>query len=99
MNVRSSLTRVATGDQGIFLRRSLWLELGGYAEIPLMEDVELSKRLRRLAAPDIVSPGLVTSSRRWELHGVWSTVFKMWLLRLAYWLGADPRHLARMYHA
>jgi rSAM/selenodomain-associated transferase 2 len=99
MNLRSSLTRVATGDQGIFVRRCVWLELGGYAEIPLMEDVELSKRLRRLSAPEIVSPGVITSSRRWEHYGVWATVFKMWRLRLAYWLGADPRRLARIYHA
>jgi rSAM/selenodomain-associated transferase 2 len=98
MNRRSAITRVATGDQAIFLARPLWLELGGYAEIPLMEDVELCKRLRQLAVPVVVHPGVVTSSRRWEHYGVWMTVFKMWSLRLAYWLGVSPQRLARSYH-
>jgi rSAM/selenodomain-associated transferase 2 len=98
MNRRSAITRVATGDQAIFLARSLWLECGGYAEIPLMEDVELCKRLRRIADPAIVRPGVITSSRRWEHYGVCSTVFNMWSLRLAYWLGVSPQRLARRYH-
>jgi len=98
MNVRSRRTRIATGDQAIFLCRPLWDELGGYADIPLMEDIELCKRLRRIAAPDIASPPVVSSSRRWERHGVWTTVLTMWRLRLAYWLGVAPDRLARSYY-
>ncbi len=98
MNFRSRRSRIATGDQAIFVARSLWLELGGYADIPLMEDIELCKRLRATAAPQLVSPPVVTSSRRWEHYGVWPTVLTMWRLRLAYWLGVTPERLARSYY-
>jgi rSAM/selenodomain-associated transferase 2 len=97
---RSRLTGVATGDQGIYVRRELFNTLGGYAGIALMEDVELSKRLRKHARPGGGGQGLYlgTSSRRWERHGVVSTVLLMWRLRLAYWLGADPERLAAIYY-
>ena len=97
MSLRSQLTMVATGDQCLFVSRSLWEACGGFAEIPLMEDVELCKRLRRSAPPTVVSPPVVTSSRRWEQRGVARTVLLMWQLRLRYWLGADPQQLARLY--
>jgi rSAM/selenodomain-associated transferase 2 len=97
MNVRSRATRVATGDQLLFVRRDVWQSLGGFAEIPLMEDVELCKRLRRVADPIRPAGGVCTSSRRWEEQGVWRTVLAMWRLRMAYLLGASPYHLAKIY--
>lgn len=98
INLRSRLSGVASGDQGIFVSRALFEEQGGYAELPLMEDLELSRRLRRLARPRCLWPPLVTSSRRWERDGVWRTVLLMWRLRLAYYFGASPEELARQYY-
>jgi len=97
MNLRSRLTGIATGDQAIFVRRALFERLGGYAEIPLMEDVELSRRLRRVSPPACLRLRAVTSGRRWEKRGVLRTIVLMWRLRLAYFLGADPRRLAERY--
>lgn len=98
MNRRSCLTGVATGDQGIFVERALFEAVGGFPDIPLMEDVALCKRLRRHSRPACLPGPLVTSSRRWERDGVWRTVLLMWRLRLAYFLGADPRRLHRAYY-
>lgn len=98
INLRSRLTGVASGDQGIFVERSAFEALGGYAPIGLMEDLELSRRLKRRARPCCLRPPLLTSSRRWEERGVWRTVLLMWRLRLAYYWGASPEQLARRYH-
>ncbi|MCB1775338.1 MAG: TIGR04283 family arsenosugar biosynthesis glycosyltransferase [Gammaproteobacteria bacterium] len=99
MNLRSCLTGIATGDQGIFVRRDLFEAIGGFPSIALMEDIALSRQLKRLARPRCVRrPRLLTSGRRWEQNGVWRTVLLMWRLRLAYWAGADPSVLARRYH-
>lgn len=97
INWRSCLSGIATGDQAIFLRRDTFESLGGYAELPLMEDVELSKRLKRLAAPCCIHQPLITSSRRWEHYGILRTIFLMWQMRLAYFLGASPESLAQRY--
>lgn len=97
INFRSRLSGVATGDQCIFVRKKLFDELGGYADIPLMEDVELSKRLRRYAAPVCVESRVITSSRRWSRNGIWKTIFLMWKLRLLFWLGRDPAKLNELY--
>ena len=98
MNLRSKLTGIATGDQGIFVMRELFHQVGGYPAIPLMEDVALSKELKRRSGPPAcLRSRIVTSGRRWESHGPWRTIFAMWRLRLAYALGADPARLARMY--
>ena len=97
INWRSCLSGIATGDQAIFLRRDTFESLGGYADIPLMEDVELSKRLKRLAAPCCIHQPLMTSSRRWEHYGILRTIFLMWQMRLAYFLGASPESLAQRY--
>lgn len=94
---RSRATAVVTGDQGLFLQRALFEQLGGYAPLPLMEDVELTKRLRRRGPPAFVSLPLRSSSRRWEEGGVARTVLLMWRLRLRYVLGASPAELARAY--
>lgn len=97
MNLRSRLTGVATGDQAIFVHRSIFLEIGGYPDIPLMEDIALSKRLKRIARPIRLRERVSTSARRWQKHGVLRTIFLMWRLRLAYFLGADPGTLAKAY--
>ncbi len=97
MNRRSHLTGICTGDQGIFVRRTQFESSGGYADIALMEDIELSRRLRQHAWPRRLRGPLPTSSRRWEDHGVIRTILTMWRLRLAYYLGADPDKLARIY--
>ena len=99
MNLRSRVTGVATGDQAIFVRREAFEAVGGFPEIPLMEDVAISKRLLRRTRPLALEDRVVTSGRRWERHGTLRTIFLMWRLRLAYAFGADPRQLARRYDA
>lgn len=97
INWRSGYSRIATGDQGIFVRRALFEQLGGYADIPLMEDIELSKRLRRIHPPYCARQRLITSARRWQTHGVINTTLLMWRLRLAYFLGISTERLAAHY--
>jgi rSAM/selenodomain-associated transferase 2 len=97
MNLRSGLTGIATGDQGIFVRRGVFQCLGGFPDIPLMEDIALSRDLKRFGRPGRVSQPLITSSRRWEEKGIVRTILLMWRLRIAYFLGADLDGLARQY--
>jgi rSAM/selenodomain-associated transferase 2 len=97
MNLRSRLTGIATGDQGIFVSRAAYAAVGGFPPIPLMEDIALSRLLLRLQRPLCLGTRLVTSSRRWEERGIARTVLLMWRLRLAYSLGADPARLADRY--
>ncbi|HEU0012611.1 MAG TPA: hypothetical protein VFQ45_02970, partial [Longimicrobium sp.] len=97
MSLRSRLTGIATGDQAIFVRREWFARAGGFPEIPLMEDVALSRALRRLGPPLCLRQAVTTSSRRWERRGVARTILLMWRLRLAYALGADPARLAERY--
>ena len=98
MNLRSRLTGIATGDQAIFVCRSLWDASGGFAPIPLMEDVELSARLRRVAPPACLRQRVTVSARRWLHRGVVRTVLEMWACRAAYALGASPAWLHRLYY-
>jgi len=95
MNARSRWTGIATGDQALFVRRTLFEQLGGFRDQPLMEDVELSRRLREVSAPACLPERVITSGRRWERHGVWRTIFLMWRLRWRYWRGESPEALAR----
>ncbi|MCW8854049.1 MAG: TIGR04283 family arsenosugar biosynthesis glycosyltransferase [Gammaproteobacteria bacterium] len=97
MNLRSCLTGIATGDQGIFVLRSYFKELNGYKNISLMEDVEISKRLKKIKKPACIKHKITTSSRRWEKHGILRTIFLMWKLRTAYYLGASEDKLASQY--
>ncbi len=98
MNWRSRLSGIATGDQGIFIYRDTFERIGGFSDMPLMEDIDISRRLKRASGmPLCLSRKLTTSSRRWEKHGVLPTIVLMWRLRLAYWLGASPTDLARQY--
>ncbi|MDQ5911333.1 MAG: hypothetical protein QG599_3430 [Pseudomonadota bacterium] len=98
MNVRSRLTGIATGDQGMFVRREVFEAVGGYPPIALMEDIALSRLLKQRRRPVCLSQPLITSSRRWERDGVMRTILLMWRLRLAYFFGADPDRLARIYY-
>ena len=99
MNLRSRLSGVATGDQAIFVRRDIFEQVGGFADIPLMEDVHLSKVLcARVGRPLCLRQCVLSSSRRWEKHGIVRTVVLMWWLRLAYVLGVDPERLHRRYY-
>ena len=97
INWRSRLTSIATGDQGIFVLHSCFEALGGYADQPLMEDIELCTRLRQLSRPACITTRLSTSGRRWEQRGVWRTIFLMWRLRWAYWRGVPVAQLAEAY--
>ncbi|MBI3376216.1 MAG: TIGR04283 family arsenosugar biosynthesis glycosyltransferase [Betaproteobacteria bacterium] len=97
MNLRSRLTGIATGDQAIFVRRSAFEEAGGFPQLPLMEDIAFSSRLKRVGRPACLRERVVTSGRRWERRGAVRTIVLMWRLRFAYWLGADPVELARRY--
>ncbi len=97
MNRRSRLTGIATGDQAIFVTRDAFERAEGYPDIPLMEDLVLSRRLKRLSRPACLESPVTTSGRRWERHGVVRTILTMWRLRLAFWLGADPHALALAY--
>ena len=97
MNWRSRITGIATGDQAVFVTRPAFAAAGGFPNIPLMEDIALSKQLKRLGRPLCLTTAVTTSGRRWERHGVIRTVLLMWRLRLAYFLGAEPAVLARRY--
>lgn len=97
MNRRSRLTGIATGDQALFVTRELFQVCGGFPDIALMEDIAFSRVLKTRAFPHCLAARVVTSGRRWERAGVLRTILKMWRLRLAYFLGADPAVLAREY--
>lgn len=98
INLRSRWTGIATGDQAIFITRSLFEQLGGFADQPLMEDIELCRRLKSLGfRPACLAAQATTSGRRWDQRGVWRTIMLMWWLRWRYWRGASPSELARAY--
>jgi rSAM/selenodomain-associated transferase 2 len=97
MNLRSRATGIATGDQAIFVTREAFSNAGGFPDIPLMEDIIISKRLKRISPPLCLRECVTTSGRRWEKRGVVRTIVLMWCLRLAFFLGASPQRLARQY--
>ncbi|MBT8118589.1 MAG: TIGR04283 family arsenosugar biosynthesis glycosyltransferase [Gammaproteobacteria bacterium] len=97
MNLRSRLTSIITGDQVIFVKKELFEEIGGFPEIALMEDIEISRRLKKISKPVRLKHNVVTSSRRWETNGVVSTILLMWKLRLYYFFGVSPEKLSQMY--
>jgi rSAM/selenodomain-associated transferase 2 len=97
MSLRSRWTGIATGDQALFVCHDLFRAVGGFPDIPLMEDIAISRSLLRYGPPACLRERVVTSARRWESEGVGQTVFLMWRLRAAYFLGADPARLALRY--
>jgi rSAM/selenodomain-associated transferase 2 len=99
MNRRSRLTGIATGDQAIFVRREIFEQMGGFPDIPLMEDIAFSRRLKRRGATAALTDRVTTSFRRWEKNGPLRTILLMWTLRFLYWLGVNPTRLNRWYRA
>jgi rSAM/selenodomain-associated transferase 2 len=97
MNLRSRLSGIATGDQALFMTRTTFDAVGGFPDQPLMEDVEITSRLRRRSRPACIRRPVLTSARRWQSRGPWRTILLMWRLRLAYWFGASPADLERQY--
>jgi rSAM/selenodomain-associated transferase 2 len=97
MNWRSRLSRIATGDQGIFIRRDVFTRLGGYADIPLMEDIDLSRRMKRAGRIACLPQRVTTSARRWQTRGTARTILLMWSLRALYFFGVPPARLRRLY--
>jgi rSAM/selenodomain-associated transferase 2 len=99
INLRSRATGIATGDQAIFVTREAFAAVGGFPDLPLMEDIAMSRRLKRLCRPFCIATPAVTSGRRWEQNGVIRTILLMWRLRLSYYLGVEPALLAELYDA
>ena len=97
MNLRSRATGIATGDQAIFVRREAFEGAGRFPPLELMEDIALSRSLKRVSRPLCLADKAVTSGRRWERRGVLRTVLLMAWLRLAFFFGAAPAKLARLY--
>lgn len=97
MNLRSRVGGIATGDQAIFVTRAAFDAIGRFPRQPLMEDIELSRRLKRLSPPACLRARVTTSGRRWEQRGVWRTVVLMWRLRWLYWRGVPAEQLAARY--
>jgi rSAM/selenodomain-associated transferase 2 len=97
MNLRSRVTGIATGDQAIFVTRELFERVNGYPQIPLMEDIALSQRLKCHSQPACLRDRVIPSARRWQKHGTLRTILAMWALRLAYFLGVSPARLVRFY--
>jgi rSAM/selenodomain-associated transferase 2 len=97
MNWRSLATGIATGDQAMFVTREAFAAAGGFPDVPLMEDIALSKRLKRIGRPLCLAVKVTTSGRRWDRQGAIRTILLMWRLRLGYFFGAEPAALARRY--
>ncbi len=97
MNWRSRLSGIATGDQALFVRRHIFEQLGGFADMPLMEDIDFSRRLKRKGATAALTATVTTSFRRWEQQGPLRTILLMWALRFLYWIGVPSHRLGRWY--
>jgi len=97
MNWRSRLTGIATGDQALFVRRHVFEQIGGFADIPVMEDIDFSGRLKRMGATVALTATVMTSFRRWERKGPLRTILLMWALRFLYWIGVSPHRLKNYY--
>jgi rSAM/selenodomain-associated transferase 2 len=98
INLRSRKTSIATGDQALFFRRDFFKQLGGFPDIPLMEDIAITSQARKRSEPCCIRQVAITSSRRWEQKGILRTMLLMWVLRFAYWLGIKPDTLHRFYY-
>ncbi len=97
MNGRSRITGIATGDQALFMSRRAFEAVGGFPDLPLMEDIAICQALKRLSWPACLHLRVATSGRRWETRGVWRTIALMWWLRWRYWLGTSADEIARAY--
>ena len=99
MNARSRLTSISTGDQALFVRKDVFEQLGGYSDIPLMEDIDLSTRLKQRGPTIALRDRVTTSFRRWQRQGPVKTILLMWMLRFLYWIGVSPHRLKDFYAA
>ncbi len=99
ISLRSRWSGMATGDQAIFVRRSAFDTLGGFADIPIMEDIDFVQRLKRLGRVAPLRSSAITSFRRWERRGPIRTILLMWTLRFLYWVGINPHRLSKFYSA
>jgi rSAM/selenodomain-associated transferase 2 len=97
MNWRSRLSGIATGDQALFVRRPIFEQMGGFADMQLMEEIDFSRRLKRMGATAALSATVTTSFRRWDRHGPLRTILLMWTLRFLYWIGISSSHLVEWY--
>ncbi len=97
ISLRSRLSKVGTGDQAIFVRREILADLGGFPDMPLMEDIAFCRMLKGAGKVACLRSKVVTSARRWETDGVWRTIFRMWTLKLLYLAGVPPARLKRFY--
>ena len=97
ISYRSRLSKVGTGDQALFVRRQVFQSMGGFPDIPLMEDIAFCRALKRLGNIACLRSRVVTSARRWEVDGVWRTIFRMWTLKLLYLAGVSPLRLKQFY--
>ena len=98
MNIRSKLTHIATGDQGFFVRKTAFIQVNKFPEIALMEDIVMSRNLKRIGKPYVSKKEIHTSCRKWEREGPIRTIFRMWMLRARFFLGASPEKLAKVYY-
>lgn len=98
INWRSKISGISTGDQCLLVSTDLFLRVGGFADIPLMEDIEICQRLKQHQPPLRFKPAVVTSSRRWQEQGVTKTILMMWRLRFAYWRGIPAEQLVKIYY-
>ncbi|VAW93181.1 Glycosyl transferase, family 2 [hydrothermal vent metagenome] len=98
MNLRSKITKLATGDQAIFINKKIFNNIKGYPDIPLMEDIALCKNLRKKYSCVCLSNKIITSSRRWEKNGIYHTIILMWRIRALYYFGVSPKRLAELYY-
>lgn len=99
MNKRSAISGIATGDQGIFVHRQLFNDVGGFSSIAIMEDIDISVKMKKISFPQIKTLCLQTSSRRWEERGVWRTIFLMWKMRCLFFIGVNPDSLVKLYES
>jgi rSAM/selenodomain-associated transferase 2 len=97
MNTRSRLTRISTGDQAIFVRRQVFLAVNGYPDLELMEDLALSRKLKRIGQIACLRAQVTTSARRWQRDGIAKTIMRMWMLRFGYFLGVPSERLRAFY--
>ncbi|HMF48458.1 MAG TPA: TIGR04283 family arsenosugar biosynthesis glycosyltransferase, partial [Candidatus Saccharimonadales bacterium] len=97
INYRSRATKVGTGDQALFVRREVFERMGGFPEISLMEDVAFCRQLKRLGDIACLRSRVITSARRWEVDGIWRTIFRMWTLKSLYLAGVSPARLKHFY--
>jgi rSAM/selenodomain-associated transferase 2 len=99
MNKRSCLTGIVTGDQTLFINRNTYFKCGGFKDIPIMEDIEFSKRLKKHSPPICLNETVITSSRKWEKQGIIRTIILMWILRAKYYFGASTHKLSKQYYS